>query len=28
VIGADGKLIEVIHGNEWKPEEVAARMAQ
>jgi protein SCO1 len=26
VIGADGKLIEVIHGNEWKPEEVAAKM--
>lgn len=26
VIGADGKLVEVIHGNEWKPEDVAAKM--
>lgn len=26
VIGPDGKLIEVIHGNEWKPEELAAKM--
>jgi protein SCO1 len=26
VIGPDGKLIEVIHGNEWKPEDVAAKM--
>jgi protein SCO1/2 len=26
VIGPDGKLIEVIHGNEWKPEDVVAKM--
>jgi len=26
LIGADGKVIEVVHGNEWKPEEMAAKM--
>jgi protein SCO1 len=26
VIDSNGKIMEVIHGNEWKPEEVAAKM--
>ena len=26
LIGPDGKLVEVVHGNEWKPEEMAAKM--
>jgi protein SCO1/2 len=26
LIGPDGKVIEVVHGNEWKPEEIAAKM--
>ncbi len=26
LIGPDGKLIEIVHGNEWKPEDMAAKM--
>jgi protein SCO1 len=26
LIGPDGKLVEVVHGNEWKPADMAARM--
>ena len=28
LIGADGKVIEVVHGNEWKPEDMATKMLQ
>ena len=27
LIGADGKVVKVYSGNDWKPEEVAADMA-
>lgn len=28
LIGPDGKIIEVVHGNQWKPEDMAAKLVK